>query len=131
MQVELGEFDNKLELDVLEASAERIVARLPVAGNRQIFGRLHGGATAALGESLGSWAANLYAVPLGKVAVGVDINATHHAGVREGYVTGVATPLQLGRRMTSHQVVITDEAGRLVSTIRITNMLIDADPAKG
>jgi len=130
MQVELGEFDNKLELDVLEATVERVAARLPVTGNRQIFGRLHGGATAALGESLGSWAANLHAMPLGKVAVGVDINATHHSGVREGYVTGVATPLQLGRRMTSHQVIITDEAGRLVSTVRITNLLIDADPAQ-
>jgi uncharacterized protein (TIGR00369 family) len=125
MRVELGELDIKMGLEVLEASAERLVARMPVDGNRQAFGRLHGGANVVLGEFLGSWAALLHAQTMGKSAVGVDVNATHHRTARDGFVTGVATPLHLGRRLTCHQVEILDDAGRAVATVRITNLLVD------
>ena len=124
MQIELGELDQKLGIEVLQQSVERVVARMPVAGNQQVFGCLHGGASVAFGEFLGSWAANLFGAKLGKTAVGVDINATHLEAVRSGYVTGVATPLRLGQRLTCHQVVITGDAGQLVSTVRITNLLV-------
>ncbi len=122
--IELGELDVKLGIVILEQSPERLVATMPVEGNRQGFGLLHGGASAAFAEALGSWAAVLHAGP-GRTAVGVDINATHHRAVRSGTVTGVATAIRLGRKIASHEVVVTDEEGRRVCTARITNLILD------
>lgn len=124
-RIELGALDRKLGIVVLEESAERVVATMPVTDNTQSFGLLHGGATMALGEALGSWAAVIHASTLGKTAVGLDISGTHHRSARSGVVTGVATAIHLGRTTTSHEVVITDEHGVRLSTIRITNLLID------
>jgi uncharacterized protein (TIGR00369 family) len=123
--IELGSLDNKLGIVVLEESAERVVATMPVNGNTQSFGLLHGGASMVLGEALGSWAAVIHASSLGKLAVGLDINGTHHRGARDGIVTGVATAIHLGKTVTSHEVVITDETGARVSTVRITNLIVD------
>ena len=123
--IELGTLDNKLGIVVLEESAQRVVATMPVHGNTQSFGLLHGGASMALGEALGSWAAVIHASSLGKMAVGLDISGTHHRGVRDGVVTGVATALQLGKTVTSHEVVITDETGVRLCTVRITNLIVD------
>ena len=102
-----------------EASAERVVATMPVTGNTQLYGMLHGGASVVLAESLGSIGAALHAGD-GRIALGIDINATHHAVVREGTVTGVATALCLGRTSATYEVVIRDESGRRVCTSRIT-----------
>ncbi len=113
---------------VTEASPERIVATMPVKGNTQPYGLLHGGASCVLAESLGSIGSALHAAPFGKVAVGVDINATHHRAARDGIVTGVATPIYLGRTTTSYEVVITDELDKRVCTARITCQLIQAPP---
>jgi uncharacterized protein (TIGR00369 family) len=123
--IELGSLDNKLGIVVLEESAQRVVATMPVHGNTQSFGLLHGGASMAFGEALGSWAAVIHASSLGKMAVGVDISGTHHRGARDGVVTGVATAIQLGKTVTSHEVVITDEAGARLCTVRITNLIVD------
>lgn len=127
-QIEPGELDEKMGVTVLEQSAERVVATMPVLGNRQSFGLLHGGASLAFAEALGSWAAVIHADSTGRRAVGLDINATHHRSARSGIVTGVARALQLGRRVTSHEVTITDEQGRLLCTARITNLIVDAHP---
>lgn len=124
-QIELGDLDRKLGIEVLEQSAERVVATMPVETNTQSFGLLHGGASLALGEAVGSWAAVIHASTMGKTAVGLDINGTHHRGMRSGTVTAVATAIHLGRTTTSHEVVITDEEQRQVATIRITNLIID------
>ena len=113
---------------ITEAAPERIVATMPVKGNTQPYGLLHGGASCVLAESLGSVGSALRAANYDKVAVGVDINATHHRAVREGVVTGVATPIYLGRTTTSYEVVITDERGKRVCTARITCQLIQAPP---
>jgi uncharacterized protein (TIGR00369 family) len=113
---------------ITEASPERVAATMPVEGNIQPYGLLHGGASCVLAETLGSIGSALYAAPLGKVAVGVDINATHHRAVREGTVTGVATPIYLGRTTTSYDIVISDERDRRVCTARITCQLIQAPP---
>jgi uncharacterized protein (TIGR00369 family) len=98
---------------------------MPVEGNTQPVGLLHGGAYVVLGESLGSMSANLHAGP-GKLAVGIEINATHHRSATSGWVTGVCTPIHLGRTLTTHEIVVTDETGRRCSTIRITNLIKDA-----
>jgi 1,4-dihydroxy-2-naphthoyl-CoA hydrolase len=115
--------DDRMGIEYVEATAERVVARMPVEGNTQPFGLLHGGASAVLAESVGSVAANLHGAP-DKYAVGVDLNATHHRGVRSGHVTAVATPAHLGRSSASYEVVITDDDGRRVCTARLTCFLI-------
>ncbi|MEU4193791.1 hotdog fold thioesterase [Kribbella sp. NPDC026611] len=113
---------------VSEAAPERVVATMPVKGNTQPYGLLHGGASCVLAESLGSIGSAMHAAQYGKVAVGVDINATHHRAVRDGTVTGVATPIYLGRTTTSYEVVITDDRDKRVCTARITCQLIQAPP---
>ncbi|MCI0156327.1 hotdog fold thioesterase [Leifsonia shinshuensis] len=127
--IELGELDEKMGVRILEQSAQRVVATMPVEGNRQSFGLLHGGASVAFAEALGSWAAVIHAGP-GRSAVGLDINATHHRSARSGLVTGVATAIRLGRTVTSHEVVVTDEDGNRLCTARITNLIVDA-PDRG
>lgn len=123
--ITLGELDEKMGVVVVEQSVERVVATMPIDGNRQSFGLLHGGASLAVGEAVGSWAAVIHASTLGKTAVGVDVSATHHRGAREGSVTITATPIHLGRTLTTHEVLITDEGGRRLCTVRITNLLLD------
>ena len=123
-EIVLGELDLKMGVTILEQSAERVVATMPVEGNRQSFGLLHGGASVAFAEALGSWAAVIHAGP-GRTAVGVDINATHHRAATGGIVTGVATAVQLGRTLACHEIVITDDEGRRLCTARITNLLRD------
>ncbi|MGN6503507.1 MAG: PaaI family thioesterase [Pseudolysinimonas sp.] len=124
-QIVLGQLDEKMGVTVLEQSAERVVATIPVEGNRQSFGLLHGGASVAFAEALGSWAAVIHASSLGKSAVGLDINATHHASATSGVVTGVATAVRLGSTVTSHEIVVTDDQGRRLCTARITNLLVE------
>ena len=123
--ISLGELDEKMGVAIIEQSAERVVATMPVEGNRQSFGLLHGGASLAVGEAVGSWAAVIHASSLGKTAVGVDVSATHHRSAREGTVTITATPIHLGRTLTTHEVLLTDESGRRLCTLRITNLLLD------
>ena len=120
----MGALAEKMGIEFTEFAVERAVATMPVEGNTQPVGLVHGGAYVVLGESLGSMAANLHAGP-GKLAVGVDINATHTRSATSGVVTGVCTPLHLGRSITVHEIVVTDDQGRRCSTIRITNMIKD------
>lgn len=122
--LDLGDLDRKLGIEVVEASAERLVARMPVATNTQSYGLLHGGASAALAEATGSWAAVLHAGP-GRGAVGVELNVTHHRSAREGSLTAVATPLHRGRTMATYAVAVTDDAGRAVCSARMTCYLTD------
>jgi uncharacterized protein (TIGR00369 family) len=123
-QIVLGELVEKMGVTIVEQSAERVVATMPVEGNRQSFGLLHGGASVAFAEALGSWAAVIHAKSLGKSAVGLDINATHHAAATSGTVTGVATAVRLGKTVTSHEIVVSDDQGRRLCTARITNLLV-------
>jgi 1,4-dihydroxy-2-naphthoyl-CoA hydrolase len=121
---------DRMGIEILEASAERIVATMPVDGNIQPFGLLHGGASCVLAETLGSIGSTLHAHPDG-VAVGVDINATHHRAVRDGIVRGVATPVHLGRSVACYDVVISDERDRRVCTARITCHVMPRGRADG
>ncbi|WP_460784839.1 hotdog fold thioesterase [Microbacterium tumbae] len=121
----MGALAEKMGIEFTEFAVDRAVATMPVEGNTQPVGLVHGGAYVVLGESLGSMAANLHAGP-GKLAVGVDINATHTRSATSGVVTGVCTPIHLGRSITVHEIVVTDDQGRRCSTIRITNMIKDA-----
>lgn len=124
----IGALAEKMGIEFLEFTVERSVARMPVEGNTQPAMLLHGGAYVVLGESLGSMAANLYAGS-GRLAVGIEINATHTRSATEGFVTGVCTPIHLGRTLTTHEIAVTDEQGRRCSTIRITNLVKDRPAA--
>ena len=116
-----GTLPVRMGVVITEASPERVVGTMPVETNTQPYGLLHGGASCVLAETLGSVGAALHAARLdGCIAVGVDINASHHKGVTSGTVTGVATPLRLGRAMAWYEIVITDEQGERVCTARLT-----------
>ncbi|PSL39508.1 uncharacterized protein (TIGR00369 family) [Labedella gwakjiensis] len=119
-----GALAEKMGIEFTEFSVDRSVATMPVEGNTQPAMLLHGGAYVVLGESLGSMAANLWA-GADRLAVGIDINATHTRSATSGIVTGVCTPIHLGRSLTVHEIAVTDEAGRRCSTIRITNLIKD------
>ncbi|MDA8369860.1 MAG: hotdog fold thioesterase [Nocardiopsaceae bacterium] len=120
-----GSLGERMGLELQEASAQRVVGRIPVETNRQPYGLLHGGASCVLAETLGSVGSALHAGE-GRIAVGIEINATHHRAATEGYVTGVATPVHLGRTLATWDIVITDDNGRRVCTSRLTCMLRDA-----
>lgn len=124
----LGALDAKMGVRVLEASAERVVATMPVATNTQAFGLLHGGAMAALAEAVGSWAAVIHAGPE-RTVVGVEISATHHRGAREGVVTATGLPLHRGGRVATYEVVIRDEQDRRLCTARMTSLIMERRPS--
>ncbi len=122
-----GALDERLGIVVSAQSIDGVSASMPVEGNTQSLGRLHGGATAALAEAVGSWAAMIHASTFGKVCVGVDLNITHHRGARDGRIHAVATPAHRGRRIATYDVRVTDDDDRLVATARITNLLVDPE----
>ncbi|MGW2199792.1 hotdog fold thioesterase [Streptosporangium sp. NPDC001682] len=110
---------------ITEATPERVTGTMPVEGNTQPYGLLHGGASCVLAETLGSVGAALHAGP-GRIAMGIEINATHHRSATSGLVTGVATRLHGGRTLTSYDIEIVDDRGRRVCSARLSCMLRDA-----
>jgi 1,4-dihydroxy-2-naphthoyl-CoA hydrolase len=115
--------DTKMGFELLTLTPERVVGRMPVAGNTQPYGLWHGGASCVLAETLASLGSFIYAQPK-KISVGVDINATHHRSVVAGWVTGTATALHLGKSIASYEIVIIDDAGKRVCTARVTCQLV-------
>jgi 1,4-dihydroxy-2-naphthoyl-CoA hydrolase len=117
-----GQLTTKMGFEFLELSAEHSVATMPVEGNRQVIGLLHGGAYVVMGETLGSISSAIHAGPKNYV-VGIEINATHSRSATSGIVTGTCTALSLGRTLATHEIVIRDDAGRRLSTVRMTNLV--------
>lgn len=124
-EIAIGEMAEGMGIVLTEASAARTCGTMPVAGNRQPFGLLNGGASMALAETLGSTAANIHA-GAGRYAVGIEISGSHHRSATHGVVTGVATALSLGRTLATYEIVVTDEHGKRVCTARLTCLLRDA-----
>jgi len=120
-----GELAQKMGIEFLELSAELSIARMPVEGNRQVVGLLHGGAHVVLAESLGSMSSAIHGGP-DRIAVGIEINSTHSKSATEGYVTATCEALVLGRTLATHQITIRDDAGNRLSTVRMTNFIRDA-----
>jgi 1,4-dihydroxy-2-naphthoyl-CoA hydrolase len=118
-QIPPGTLIERLGIEATEVTADRAVGTMPVAGNTQPYGLLHGGATAALAETLGSLAAMAHAHPDG-IAVGVDLSITHHRVAREGRVTGVATALYRGSTVATYAIDVTDSEGKRIATARLT-----------
>lgn len=117
--LQAGTLMERMGIVVRSAGADRAEGSMPVAGNTQPYGLLHGGASAVLAETLGSYAAMAHAMPDG-IAVGVDLSITHHRAAREGMVRGVATAIHRGRTIATYAIDITDESGRVVATARLT-----------
>ncbi|MBB5959708.1 uncharacterized protein (TIGR00369 family) [Saccharothrix tamanrassetensis] len=109
----------RMGIEIVSWDPDRMVGTMPVEGNQQPLGWLHGGANAVLAETLGSLAAGFHVASRGAVA-GLELSCAHHRSVRRGVVTGVCTPLLLGDRVVTYQVSISDDRGRLTCTARLT-----------
>lgn len=122
-----GTLLERLGMQVLHASPERCVATMPVAGNTQPHGLLHGGASAALAETVGSIAALSHARTVGvdRTAVGLELSITHHRSARSGTVTATATAVHRGRTSATYLVEVVDEEERRISSARLTCLLLE------
>jgi 1,4-dihydroxy-2-naphthoyl-CoA hydrolase len=118
---------DKMGIEITDWTKERLVGTMPVAGNLQPYGLLHGGANGVLAETLGSIAGALHAAE-GKAVVGLELSCTHHRAARAGVVTGVCTPVHLGRSTSTFEIVITDESGKRTCTARLTCVTLDRAP---
>jgi 1,4-dihydroxy-2-naphthoyl-CoA hydrolase len=121
---------DRMGIEIVEVEPERVVGRMPVDGNTQPYGLLHGGASCVLAEGLGSIAAAVNA-PEGLLPVGIELNATHHRSARTGWVTGVATPIHRGRTIATYEIVVSDEQDRRLCTARLTCVLRPAQALGG
>ncbi|MDA8434677.1 MAG: hotdog fold thioesterase [Actinomycetales bacterium] len=124
MAAGVGELAETMGIEITEATPQRMVGTMPVAGNRQPYGLLHGGANVVLAETLGSIAAALHGGPE-KAPVGIEVSATHHRSATSGHVTGTATAISLGRTVASYEILIVDDEGRRTCTARLTCLLRD------
>lgn len=121
---------DRLGIELTTLSLDEVVGRMPVAGNRQPFGLLHGGASAVLAETLGSTLAALHALP-DRFPVGLELSCTHHRSATEGWVTGTARPIHVGRSTSTSEIVIVDEQGRRTCTAKLTCLHRDTRPGGG
>ncbi len=117
----------RMGIEFVTLSLEEVVGRMPVAGNKQPFGLLHGGASAVLAETLGSTLSALHALP-DRFPVGLELSCTHHRAATGGHVTGVARPIHVGRSTSTSEIVLTDEQGRRTCTAKLTCLHRDTRP---
>ncbi|WP_430866841.1 PaaI family thioesterase [Demequina aurantiaca] len=109
----------RMGIEILSINPDGAVGTMPVEGNTQPYGLLHGGASAVLAETLGSLAAMSHAGE-GKIAVGVDLNITHHRSAKDGIVTGTAIVLHRGRTTATYAINIVDQDNHNLATARLT-----------
>lgn len=126
----MGALGERMGISLVSASIDSqglatITATMPVEGNTQPYGLLHGGASAVLAETLGSIASGITAhqrLGQGAMVVGIDLNCTHHKAARDGVVTGVAHMISAGNTMLCSEIVITNDQGDRICTSRLTAM---------
>ena len=118
----------RMGIEIVDWDKNRLVGTMPVTGNRQPYGLLHGGANAVLAESLGSIAASMHAQEYGRIAVGLELSCTHHRAARDGIVTGVCTPIHVGRSVSTFEIVITDDSEKRTCTARLTCVVREQPP---
>ena len=121
--LEAEQLASRMGIEITQWDVQEMVGTMPVKGNRQPYGLLHGGANAVLAEQLGSIASAMHAAEFGSVALGLELSCTHHRAARDGVVTGVARPIHLGRSTTTYEIVVTDEEGKRTCTARLTCIL--------
>jgi 1,4-dihydroxy-2-naphthoyl-CoA hydrolase len=118
---------DRMGIELVTLSLDEVVGRMPVAGNRQPFGLLHGGASAVLAETLGSTLSALHALP-DRFPVGLELSCTHHRSATEGWVTGTARPVHVGRSTSTSEIVLVDGQGRRTCTAKLTCLHRDTQP---
>lgn len=121
----------RMGIEITDFDPAHVVGTMPVTGNRQPFGLLHGGANGVLAETLGSTAAALHGMPHGRMPVGLELSCTHHRAARSGTVTGVCTPLSVGRTIGTFEIVISDDEGHRVATAKLTTVFRARPPGEG
>lgn len=109
----------RMGIEILTCRPDLVVGTMPVEGNRQPVGILHGGASAVLAETLGSLAAWVHA-GTDRVIVGQELSCSHHRAVRSGLVKGVCRPLHVGTGTATYEIVISDEREQRICTARLT-----------
>ena len=121
----LSELDHKLGIRIVDWDPDRLVARMPVEGNRQPYGLLHGGATCSLVEMVGSYAAAISAGPEAQV-VGIELNASYHRAATSGEVTAVCRPAgsDADLPVRTFAIEVRDDQERVTSTARLTCMVL-------
>jgi uncharacterized protein (TIGR00369 family) len=119
----------KMGIEIVSRTLEEVVGRMPVAGNRQPYGLMHGGASGVLAETLGSTLSALHALPE-RFPVGLELACTHHRAATDGWVTGVARPLHVGRSTSTTEIVLTDDQGRRICTAKLTCLHRDTLPGE-
>jgi uncharacterized protein (TIGR00369 family) len=122
-----GAMNDHMGLELTYITPQRVAGRIPVALNTQPYGLLHGGASIALAETLASVGSAMHAQTLGAIAVGLEVNATHHRAATSGYANGVATAIHLGRTTATYEIVITNDEGKRLCTSRITCAVVPAE----
>lgn len=124
-----GTLMEALGIEFIELGPDKVVATMPVnEATRQPFGLLHGGASVALAETVASVGTYNLIDPVKQFTVGLEINANHIRGKRDGIVTAVGTPLHKGRTTMVWDIKITDEQGKLICVSRCTIAIIDIKP---
>ncbi len=124
--LDAGNMRDALGIEIIEYTKERVVAKMPITWMvRQPFGRLHGGASVVLAETVATAGTYQFIDNETQGAVGLDINANHLRGVSEGSVRGIATPLHVGRRTAVWDVKVVDDNDRLICSSRATIAIID------
>ena len=122
------QLQERMGIELVTLTLDEVVGRMPVAGNRQPYGLLHGGASAVLAETLGSVLAALHVLPE-RSPVGLELSCTHHRAAVDGWVTGTARPVHVGRSTSTSEIVIVDGQGRRVCTARLTCLHRDVPAA--
>ena len=122
-----GSLMEKLGMEFVEVGPERVTARMPVAGNVQPYGLLHGGATAALCETIASFGTAMLAGP-DRLVMGIELNVNHIRSVRTGFVTATGIPLHVGRTTAVWDMRVHDDEGRLVAAGRLTLAVLEQPP---
>jgi uncharacterized protein (TIGR00369 family) len=115
----ISPLDDKLGIRIVDYDPERLVATMPVEGNQQPYGLLHGGATCSLVETIGSWAAAL-AAGRERQVVGIELNVSYIRSATSGEVTAVCTPVRRGRTLMTFLIDVSDEQGRPTASARLT-----------
>jgi uncharacterized protein (TIGR00369 family) len=115
----ISPLDDKLGIEIVDYDPDHVVGTMPVEGNQQPYGLLHGGATCSLVETVGSWAAALSAGPDRQV-VGIELNASYLRSATSGTVTAVCTPVRRGRTLATYLIEVADDQGRPTASARLT-----------
>ena len=117
---QMGPLNEAMRISFVEVDREKLVARMPVEGNTQPYGILHGGASGVIAETVGSVGSVLHSTQYGTLPVGLELSCSHHRSASSGFITATGRPLTLGKTMTCWEVVLTDDDGNRTCTARLT-----------